>query len=331
MLTEKQKEMRRKGIGGSDVASVFNLPPYGCSRMLWYDKRSYKPDFDDTNPNMERGIYLEDIVCEIYEKNTGNKVVKRRAMASSNHPHMLANIDREIIPAIDHIEGVPMDKPTGVLEVKCPNRDNYLKMKRLGIVEAYILQGQHYMYVAGKQWMEYAIFCADMWQLEVIPIERDDTLVQLIIEAEEKFWKIVENGPTPDRLEQGDSRCKRCNWRLICWGEMWEDTGDDEFYDKDYQDFEDPEFVEVASVHKENVSLFKEAKENVDTSKKKLIDIIGDKEKVKCNSGKFCFKWEKKTVLDTKKLKKEEPDTVAKYQYETGSRPFRFYPSKDKG
>jgi predicted phage-related endonuclease len=186
------------------------------------------------------------------------------------------------------------------------------------------------MYVTGKTWMEYAIFCADMWKLEIIPLERDDELVQLIIDAEEKFWRTVENGPMPDRLEQGHKTCKGCNFRLTCWGEMWEDTGDEFEDSKDYVDFVDPEFVEVSAEHKENVSLLKLAKDNVEATKKKLIEIVGDQEKVKSPSGKICFKWERKTILDTKKLRKEKPEIAEEYEYETGSKPFRFYPSKEE-
>jgi putative phage-type endonuclease len=322
MLTEEQKKARKKGIGGSDVASVLNIPPYGCSRMLFYDKRNYTEDFDDVNPNMERGIYLEDIACVIYAKQSGNKVRRRKAMASKKHPFMFSNIDRDINdPTLAQALG-------GVLEVKCPNRDSFLRIKRLGIPEYYLLQGQHYLSVNDKTWMDYAIFCADLWKMEIIRVERDEELIAMIIEAEEHFWKIKENGPIPDRLELGDKCCKGCNWRLTCWGEMWEDTGDEFEDSKDYEDFEDPEFVEVAGEHKDNIGLLKLATENADATKKKLMDIVGDREKVICPSGKVCFKWEKKTLLDTKKLKKEEPDMAKKYQYETGSKPFRFYPSK---
>lgn len=325
MLSEKELEARRKGIGGSDVVSVLSLEPYGCATKLYYDKTGVKADFDDINPHMERGIYLEDIVCSIYSGQTGNLITRLENVESKDHSFMLANVDRIISSADD--EGYYAEGQ-GVLEVKCPNRDAFLRIQREGIPEAYILQGQHYMYVTGKKWMEYAIFCADLWKLEVIPVMRDEELINMIIQAEENFWTKVMEREQPDRLELEDKRCKKCNWRLHCWKSEWEDQAE-EYFDE-YEECDDRDFVLMIEEHKENLNLLKEAKVFVKASKKKLQSIIGDRKKLKCDEGKVCFQWETKTVMNATKLKKENPDIAKKYEYESGSKPLRFYPKKGK-
>lgn len=328
MLTEKQKKERRKGIGGSDVASVLSLPPYGCGKRLWLDKTGVESDFNELNPNMERGIYLEDIVCQLYFEKSGNVIEKQGQTHSTERPHMMANVDR----VITHLDGkyLSLDKQ-GVLEVKCPNKESFLRMLTDGIPEAYILQGQHYMYVTGTKWMEYAIFCADMWKLEIIRVERDDKLIQLILDSEDHFWKIVQNGPMPDRLDYGDSRCKKCDWRLACWKEEWEeqdfnyDSKDDE-----YELEEDVNFIDLFHEHAENVRIYKQAEKLRDDSRKKLEALVGDRKKVRCEGGKICFKWEVKNYINTKQMEQDHPDIVKKYRYDSGSKPFRFYTRKEK-
>ncbi len=324
VLTEEEKQARRKGIGGSDVSSVLGLKPYGCALRLWFDKTGAKQDFEEMNPNMERGIYLEDIVCELYKIQSGNLVNKVGQRHHDELSFMLANVDRMITPKGES------DK-VGVLEVKCPNKESFLRMKTDGIPEAYILQGQHYMYVTNTTWMEYAVFCADMWMLEIIPIERDDSLVELILTAGKHFWKLVQSKEQPDRLEYGDSRCKKCNWRLHCWKAEWEENDFDyESKEDEYEQVDGDEFHDTFEEHKENVAIAKQADELVEESKKRLMGIVGEKKKVRCDNGKICFRWEKKSYINMKKLELDHPDLVKKYRYDSGSKPFRFYPKKGK-
>lgn len=327
MKLTKSKEWhdaRLKGIGGSEVGAVLSLPPYGCARKLWYEKRETLPDFKpEINPAMQRGMMLEDIVREIYQEQTGNTVGQVDALESIKHSFMLGNVDG-IITNPDNILS------TGVLEIKCPSVRNYNQIKRNGIPESYLLQGAHYMYVADEQWMEYAIFCSDMWELLVVPVKRDEELIKLIIEEEERFWIQVENGPTPERLEQGDKRCKKCNYRLHCWQELWTDDGEPEGEEDDYETLETEEFANAFREHSESKELVKQAEEVCEESKQKLIDIIGnDREKVKCSLGKATYKWQKRTGFDKTRLKKDDPELVKKYSYESGALTLRTFPKKD--
>jgi putative phage-type endonuclease len=324
MLSKEQKEIRRKGIGGSDVASVLGLPPYGCSLKLWFDKTGVEADFEEMNPNMERGIYLEDIAVDFYTRLSGNVVTNIGQTTDDDRPYMMANVDRMI-------KQKPGMSGQGVLEVKCPSKESFLRMLTDGIPEAYILQGQHYMYVTGADWMEYAIFCADMWKMEIIHVDRDEKLIQLILDSEDHFWKLVQNGPKPERLDFGDSRCKKCDWRLACWKALWEeDAFNYESKDSEYEEDATDELAELFEEHRENVAIAKSAEALKEETKKKLETMVGDRRKVQCSGGKICFKWETKKYINTKKMELEHSELVESYRYESGSKPFRFYPRKVK-
>lgn len=328
-------EARRLGIGGSDVAAVLNLPPYGCARRLWYEKRATKQDFETViNPAMQRGIYLEDIVREIYREQTHNQVKEIPATASKEHPFMLSNVDGVISKFIQG-EGPVRNK--GILEIKCPGREMYSRIKRNGIPEGYLLQGAHYMYVDECDWMEYAIFCADFWELLVVPVERDDELIKMIIEAEENFWKHVENGPIIDRLDTGDTRCRKCVFRLTCWGELWEDNGGEWIESgSDYEDIkpaEEEKFVKAFDDYTDAKEMVTQAETVKEDAKQDMIEVITregceGRERLLCSGGKTSYKWEAKTYLDREKLEVKYPGAIKECSYKDGSLVLRTYPKK---
>lgn len=319
--SEKWHADRRKGIGGSDVQDILSLPPYGCAARLFDTKRNLKPDFEPVrNPNMERGVVLEDIACDIYAKQENEKIKKAERVVSKEHPFMIGNIDRFIIRS-------GTDK--GILETKCPARDNYLRIKRIGLPEYYITQMQHYLSVTGLKWGVWAIFCADMWELLPVPVERDEDLIKIIIEEEERFWKMVENGPRPDRLEWGDKRCVSCNRKMTCWGDKVKDMDEEQEESGDYIKVEDPALELAYADYLDCKETSKQAEEIYEESKKQLCEIMGERELIQCGLGKINYRWQQTKRIDLARLRKEKPEIAESFEYETLSRPLRIYPKKN--
>jgi len=319
MDKEKWLRERRKGIGGSDVADVLSLEPYGCAARLFDDKRNLPPDFLPIfNADMERGTRLESIAIEIYAKQSGNEITNQK-LPKSKYNFMLGNVDGLILK--------PDCKDVGVLEIKCPNRDSYTRIKKLGLPESYILQMQHYLCRAKATWGEWGIFCADKWEMLILPVARDEELINLILEREERFWRHVENGPRPDRLEWGDKRCKSCCYRLSCWKNEWVEYKEDASQDTEdeYIEDNDKEFVEACKAHSESGAILEEAQEVFDSSREKLFKLVGDRERVKCREAKIIYARQVTKRVNLKEMKSAYPDLVNKYEYESISRPFRFY------
>lgn len=207
---------RKLGIGGSDVASVFNTE-YGCRLRLWRDKRNETPDFpSEENDVMQIGNLLEDFFARKYGNVTrSNVVARKRPAVHKKYPWMRVNVDRMI--HLD-INGQDKGKP-GVLEIKSVGRGQFYKIKREGLPEAYLLQEQHAMEVTGTNWGAFAIGCRDNGALEHFRVEKDTTLTEVIIAEEASFWKQVETGDMPARLDPSDSRCQRCEYRRSCQGD----------------------------------------------------------------------------------------------------------------
>jgi hypothetical protein len=178
--------------------------------------------------------------------------------------------------------------------------------------------------------MEYAIFCADAWDMEIVPVERDEVLINQIIEREKLFWLAVETKLAPDRLPYGDSRCKLCDWRLGCWKAEWNEVDFEFIKQQDYEEIDEIEFEAVLIDYKANLELEKRAEALVEASKREVMTHMGERNKVQCVVGKVSFKWEKKTYYNTKKLFKDHPDLAKEYAYENSNKSLRFYPKKEK-
>jgi putative phage-type endonuclease len=207
---------RKQGIGGSDVASVFNTE-FGCKLRLWRDKRNEEPDFpSEENDVMQIGTLLEDFFARKYAKQTRSIVVRRKRPAvHKQYPWMRVNVDRMI--HLD-INGQDKGKP-GVLEIKSVGLGQFYKVKREGLPEAYLFQMQHAMEVIGTNWGAFAIGCRENGRLEHWRVEKDKVLAQVIVAEEAAFWKQVESGEMPARLDPADSRCQRCEYRRSCQGD----------------------------------------------------------------------------------------------------------------
>jgi predicted phage-related endonuclease len=204
---------RKKGIGGSDVASLFNAG-YGCRLRLWRDKREEVPDYPhDETDVMELGQVLEPFFAEKYKRKTGrNVVVLAEPVVHPTHTELRVNVDRMVNDVTDENRNV------GVLEIKSVGRAVFYKVKREGLPEDYILQLQHGILVTESEWGSFAIGSRDSGELLHWDVEKDDTICELIIAEGKAFWREVVEGIMPDRLEPDDPRCQKCEYRRSCQG-----------------------------------------------------------------------------------------------------------------
>lgn len=198
MDREQWLKERRKGIGGSDTPVIVlgNDHPFTTPRELWESKLGMSGGEDKPTPAMRRGTVLEPVVADLYREATGRKL--RRVNAVLQHPDhdwMLGNVDREIVAAR------PDDGP-GVLEIKCPGLRTFSQCRREGIPDYYQLQMQHYLAVTGRKWGAFAVFSAERWDLLHFDVERDDELIDLIVERDAAFWELVKSGTPPESAEE---------------------------------------------------------------------------------------------------------------------------------
>ena len=141
---EEWLSYRRRGIGGSDVASIFGVSPFRTARDLYYDKLNIVSVEEDEGNwvAMEMGNLLEPLVAKIFGKKTGYKFYQIKKMFYHPHyPFMLADLD--------YFVTLP-DGTTTILEIKTTNynaKDNWWLNGKETVPVYYESQGRHYMAV----------------------------------------------------------------------------------------------------------------------------------------------------------------------------------------
>ncbi len=185
--------VRKQGIGSSDAAAAVGLNPYQSQLELWMIKTGRDHNLPKVDPNDESspmywGTILEPIVAAHYTKRTGHKV--RRINSVLQHPDpdknwMLANIDYSIVGNDD----------VQILECKTAGEFGS-RLWRDGVPEYIQCQVQHQLAVTGKQNADVCVLICGQ-EIRIYRIERDDELIDRLIELERKFWHYVEQDIEP--------------------------------------------------------------------------------------------------------------------------------------
>lgn len=76
---EQWLEVRKSGIGSSEVATILGFNPFDTPRELWMRKRGIKPPVVENNA-MRLGHLLEDAVAQMWAEDTGHTIIKRSAI-----------------------------------------------------------------------------------------------------------------------------------------------------------------------------------------------------------------------------------------------------------
>ncbi len=188
-MSEKEwLDFRRKGIGGSDAGAIAGVSPWASPLDVYLEKIGESPESDFGEPAYW-GNVLEDVVAKEFQKRTGLKVQKRNAILQhSDHPWMLANVDRLIVGE--------------KIGLECKTTNAFLKSDwdEDKIPDHYLLQCAHYMAVTGLEaWYIAVLIGGNTFKFK--RIERDEDLINNLIQVEKSFWEnyvLAKEMPEPD-------------------------------------------------------------------------------------------------------------------------------------
>lgn len=172
---EQWLEARREGIGGSDVSSIVGLNPWGSAYAVWLDKIGVGEDKEQTAA-MRWGNLHEPALRQAFIEDTGLKVRACGLMRSKAHPFM------QITP-----DGLVEDG--GLFESKTST--SYLAEDWADgqIPDHAELQVQHGMAVTGRM-HSWVVGLLDGREWFIRRIERDEKLIESLIEIERTFWTV---------------------------------------------------------------------------------------------------------------------------------------------
>ncbi len=299
--------IRKQGIGSSDAAAAVGLNPYKSQLELWLEKTGrdehlLKPAPNDETHPVYWGNVLEPIVAVHYARKTGHKV--RRINAILQHPDpnlawMLANIDREVVGS----------KEVQILECKTAGI-NGAKLWRDGVPDYVQLQVQHQLAVTGKQTADVAVLLGGQ-HLDIHRIERDQKLIERLIELERQFWRHVETD-TPPPADGSDSAEKA----LRCLYAEAKDEILDFSADRDLS----TTFADLLDIRHRMAELSQQ--EN--RCKQNLQQAMGNASQAIFETGRVSWKKAKDSrVLDSQRLLQAHPELLDQYsKHRPGSRRF---------
>ena len=197
-------EARRVGIGGSDAAKIVLTAEqykYADPGALYLDKIGEGPAEEDESLAARHGRFCEELVAQLYEEATGNKVRRcNMILRSDAHPFMIADIDRKIVGRREGLECKTIGEFAARMKETDPETGEAKWVDRFveGDMETslsrkpeWYCQIQHYMAVTGWEMWHLAVLIGNrrfLWY----DVPRDDAWIDEMIRQEAEFWKHVE-------------------------------------------------------------------------------------------------------------------------------------------
>jgi putative phage-type endonuclease len=287
MSEEQWREHRHEGIGGSDVSAILGINKWRTPMQVYMEKtKQWEPDDLSDNQAVYWGHRLESLVADEFQKRTGYKVQNNNyILQHAEHTFMRANIDREIIT----LEG------RGVLECKTTSEWNRDEWKDSEVPQAYMVQVQHYLAVTGYDFAYIAVLIGgnkyDHWR-----IERDDELIEIIIEAEKTFWEQHIQAGTPPEINYSIDGAAILDKLYPGGGEETVTLSNERA----------TQLLEQIKANQMEMKLLKEQEE---TWKNELKDFLEDNETATHELAKITWKAPKpREVINDKKLKENFPE-----------------------
>ena len=294
MSKETWLRLRKKGIGGSDASSVLNLNPNKSIVNVYMDKLDENIE-ENSNIKMILGERLEDFVAKEFSIQTGKKVRNLNGiLRNQKYPYAIANLDKVVVSENAFLE--------------CVVTNSFCKKDWSEEVPIhYQIQCYHYMAVTGAS---HCYVCALIGneEIKIYKLDRDQELIDYIMEKEEEFWNRYILG---DEVPFPDGSCDYSKFLKNRY--------------KNTQKKPINLFIESKKLSKlETLNcMLKEIKLEKSKIEQEIQSMMKDHEVAFIGDRKVTWKWQSRNTVDTKRLKDDYPDIVKGYMKTTNTRVFK--------
>lgn len=295
---KKWEEIRKQGIGGSDIACIMGYNDYKSPYTLWTEKTGLvePPDLKG-NEYVEWGTKLEPLVASSFTEKTGKKVRKCGTLADEEYSFLHANVDRLVVGE------------NAGLECKTANAFKVEDWEGEEVPDAYYCQCQWYMMVTGAElWYIACLIGGNHFEWK--PIPRDEAFIKEMRETAILFWQENVQKNIPPAVDGSDSTTETLN-------KMFDEPKEDTVMLPSVAGSLIQRLDELATTKKLLES-------EISMAQNKLKELLGNSECGMFNDRKVSWKMTAPRVtIDTKLLKAELPDIYQKYA-KTGKASRRF-------
>lgn len=294
-------QIRKQYIGGSDTGGILGMNPYSSAYSVWAEKTGKTQGFEG-NVTTKVGSYLEELVAQMFEEETGKKVQRcNYTIVNPQYPWACANIDRELV------------SENAVLEIKTTNSYVNVKKFRNGeYPEQWYSQLVHYISITGAD-KGYLAVLSECREFRIFEIQRDELEIAALMQAEKEFWDKVKNNtpPAPD----GSDSCSDAIKTIF----SMDDGGIVDLFGMD----------QLFRQRKIFSDLKKDTEEHIAEIDNQIKLQMGSASKATCGNYTVSWKVQKTAGLDREAIKRDYPGfDPAKYQ--GSSRVFRVTEKRSK-
>ncbi|ATH61365.1 hypothetical protein BJD96_07875 [Staphylococcus nepalensis] len=290
MSDEEWKQLRTHSIGGSDCGTILGMNNYESPFTLWQKKLwadDYEEDISD-KIQVKFGHYNEQFVAKLFEETTGKKVRKHnKMMYHKDYDFISANVDRVVVGE------------NALLECKTTSEFMKDKWKDGNVPASYMAQCYHYMAVTGVDVAYIAVLFGNS-EFHYEPIERDEEIINDIINAEVEFWnEYIVKGQRPP-VDDSEVTSKALN-------EFWKNTQPQVV---NFDEEKTALFKSILSIKKQQKDLDKQLKGH----QNKLKELLGENEFGEVSDYKASWKKQNRETFDAKRFKEEHPELYEQYK-----------------
>lgn len=207
-LSQAQLDMRKTGIGASEIAAVIGLNPYCSALEVWMEKTGRKAPFGG-NEATGWGEKLEPLIADAYAERFRVELVElqdpHKTIRHPEYPWALASPDRLIVGDGAECGFSLGHKVAAGLEIKTAGRGTARDWGESGseIPIAYQAQIVWSMMVTGiEQWNVAVLLCGN--EMRTYSVRFDPILSAKLLSIGEDFWKnhvAADVRPEPDHSE----------------------------------------------------------------------------------------------------------------------------------
>ncbi len=186
---------RKERIGASDAPSILGVG-FKTPFELWQEKMGLKEN--NTNSAMRRGTELEEPARQRFTQLTGIKMTPFVCL-HDDYDYLMASLD-----GIDA-------SGSKILEIKCPGSKDHQTALQGKIPDKYKYQLQHQMMCTGVAIMFY--FSFDGQNGKIIEVERDQSMIDHMLEEENKFYQKMVNKEAPELTPKDFVKMTDPSWK----------------------------------------------------------------------------------------------------------------------
>lgn len=266
---EEWLRLRHPVVTSTESSALFGLSKYMTAYELAVRKRELAPPDDDENERTRAGTALQFAIARLASDERGIKVRAMNGFATLNDHRMGASYDYEIIGTTEDspLAALYAEHGPGVLEIKNVDGWVYKNEWADGEAPAHIeVQLQHQLACCGRKWGLIAALVGGN-RLEILLRHIDWPVVDKIIAKVGRFWNDLAGGILPPVVLPDDIDILSAVYAHAEPGKVLDAQARD---DVAVQAFE---YIEAAKAERD-------AKARKDTAKGKLLQLIGDHERV---------------------------------------------------